>query len=121
MFRFIKRFSLHCFLFFFKGYVILNFLASKLRLEGVKVSRVGIKLGIVALRTRIVKYNTEALRVGCAVCRPHTILTQTVVTTVYCATLSGLLRRRFSVIESGLSAYSLSSFSLELIFPPLAS
>jgi len=82
---------------------------------------VGIKLGIVALETCIVKCNTEALKVGCVICRPHTILTQTVVTTVYCATLSGLLRRRFSVIESGVSAYSLSSFSLELIFPLHAS
>jgi hypothetical protein len=121
VFRFIKRFSLHCLLLFFKGYVILNFLASKFRLEGVKVSRVGIKFGIVALKTRIVKYKTKVLRVGRAVCRPHTVLTQTIVTTVYCATLSGLLRRRFSVIEAGLSAYSLCSFSLELIFPPLAS
>jgi uncharacterized RDD family membrane protein YckC len=99
----------------------LNFLASHLRLEGIRVSGVRIKLGILVFETCIVKYNTEALRVGCAICRPYTILTQTVVTNVYCATLSGLLRRRFSVIESGLSAYTLSSFSLEPIFPPLAS
>ena len=66
-------------------------------------------------------YNIEALRVGCARCRPHTILTQTVVSIVYCATLSGLLRRRISVIECGLYAYRISSIRLKLVFLPLAS
>jgi hypothetical protein len=63
VFRFMKRFSLHRLLlfiylfiyFFFNGWVILNFLASQLRLEVVRVSRVGIKLGFVALKTYIVE------------------------------------------------------------------
>lgn len=57
--------------FFFNGYVILDFLTVQLRLEVVGVSRVGIKLGIIALKTCIVEYSTEALRVGRAIWRPH--------------------------------------------------
>jgi hypothetical protein len=73
------------------------------------------RVGLPEVCTVIACHSIEVLRFGVANDTAYFVLTQTVLSTIYCAAWLGLLRRRVSVMSSvdAISAYGMSSLMLE--------